>query len=381
MRTIHAMHSRVMCGCIVVLSVVSVVSLYHTMYLTPPGRAGATSRCRLGITCGPRAAGHRTVHKHESDATGLQSSILHKHKLIDLASIKPNATVKLDRTQSTIFHKHKLIDLTSKSATDYYPKNWIPVADAAPPVAERREMQDGNGDVISVPAAVDIPNTKLVQKQLLRMLSIMDSISQRHNVSYWVCAGTLLGTIRHSGFIPFDNDIDIGMNLEDYATFRRFAPEILPEDLWLQDSQRDRLYPRNSVYAKIRDLHSDYSEWSKNHKVWHNGLQIDIFIPGQSCPARSSCCINTIKSSQQIHRHKFEHILVNVPVRAEHILTEQYGDWARLPEVSKRVSHQGRVEFVTPGWVMGLYPHLYRKDSPEIRTSGDKTMYNSDDIL
>ncbi len=64
----------------------------------------------------------------------------------------------------------------------------------------------------------------------LHSLEIFDDICRRHGLKYWAACGTMLGTIRHKGFIPWDDDLDIGMLREDFNQFLRIAPYELPSD-------------------------------------------------------------------------------------------------------------------------------------------------------
>ena len=61
------------------------------------------------------------------------------------------------------------------------------------------------------------------------LLSIFDSICRKHNFTYWLCGGTLLGAVRHHGFIPWDDDIDVYMPRKDYDEFSEKCSEIFSE--------------------------------------------------------------------------------------------------------------------------------------------------------
>jgi lipopolysaccharide cholinephosphotransferase len=54
------------------------------------------------------------------------------------------------------------------------------------------------------------------QREMLRLLTVIDGVCRSNNIEYWLDAGTLLGAIRHKGFIPWDDDIDIGVPAGDY---------------------------------------------------------------------------------------------------------------------------------------------------------------------
>ena len=66
------------------------------------------------------------------------------------------------------------------------------------------------------------PNGSTLRRQQLRMfemLQYIDTVCKNHGIRYWLCSGTLLGAVRHGGFIPWDDDVDIEMLREDYRKF------------------------------------------------------------------------------------------------------------------------------------------------------------------
>ena len=62
-------------------------------------------------------------------------------------------------------------------------------------------------------------NLKIVQSEILKILKIFDEKCNEINLKYYIFYGTLLGAVRHKGFIPWDDDIDITMPREDYEKF------------------------------------------------------------------------------------------------------------------------------------------------------------------
>lgn len=70
------------------------------------------------------------------------------------------------------------------------------------------------------------------QKVMLEILQEIHKICVENNLTYWLEAGTLLGAVRHKGFIPWDDDSDVSMPRADYEKFLKIAQEKLPEDMF-----------------------------------------------------------------------------------------------------------------------------------------------------
>lgn len=105
-------------------------------------------------------------------------------------------------------------------------------------------------------------------KEFLRVCEIL-------GLKYYVLGGTLLGAVRHKGFIPWDDDIDIGMPREDYEKFISLGQAYLPENLFVQTFLTDPGYPAN--FAKIRNSDTTFIETSVRNCNMNHGIYIDIF--------------------------------------------------------------------------------------------------------
>ena len=92
------------------------------------------------------------------------------------------------------------------------------------------------------------------QQSLLEILDVFTSICRQKNFCYYLNAGTLLGAVRHQGFIPWDDDIDICMPRTDYEQFLSCAGAILPSHLravWYKNQSKEE-HPQ--YYCQIQDL-------------------------------------------------------------------------------------------------------------------------------
>ena len=115
---------------------------------------------------------------------------------------------------------------------------------------------------------------RATQLKMLEILSYIDEICRINNIKYWLSGGTCLGAIRHNGFIPWDDDIDIELLRKDYNKLEK----ILKKDpkYNFQTYKNDFYYPH--PFAKLRDKKSIIEENNIDKKFKYKGIYVDIFI-------------------------------------------------------------------------------------------------------
>lgn len=234
----------------------------------------------------------------------------------------------------------------------------------------------------------------------LKILDEIDRICKKHNITYFIMWGTLIGAVRHNGFIPWDDDIDLSFPYKDYKKFLKVAPKELGNEFFLQTSKSDKYHPTD--FAKVRlNNTAFYSKEDTNLKK-HHGIFVDLLplynannppsvftkIQRQICGVLSSCVYgkrenkpignSLIKKLPDGLLFRLRDIFLNtrgkqfyswgfyfdkkdflpasslefcgksypVPSKYDKVLTHIYGDYMKLPPKEKQVAHNpGRISF------------------------------------
>ena len=123
------------------------------------------------------------------------------------------------------------------------------------------------------------PNTQRAHQALIEALRRVDAVCAKLGVTYWVDSGTLLGTVRHHGPIPWDDDVDLCMLRDDLTRFVNHASPLLGAKYSLQTSSDD---PAIAVAAKIyingTHIRSKFAEVHGLPATQHDGLYVDVEI-------------------------------------------------------------------------------------------------------
>ena len=145
----------------------------------------------------------------------------------------------------------------------------------------------------------DKETLKKVQQTEKEILVKFISICEKYDLQYFVVFGTLLGAIRHNGFIPWDDDIDVSMPRKDYERFLSIAEKECGEEYFIQTIDTDPAY--HLFFAKMRRCHTKFVENSLQKAESHTGIYIDI-IPYDHIPDDDKLMSKQIRRTEVLVR-------------------------------------------------------------------------------
>jgi len=120
-------------------------------------------------------------------------------------------------------------------------------------------------------------NGQLRRLQLtqLSILKVIDRFCRERGIRYSLYAGTLLGAVRHKGFIPWDDDLDICMSRQDYDRFLAAWTKEPPEGCLLQNKENTPSFTQS--FTKIRAEHTTFLQYDWERGRYHTGIFVDVF--------------------------------------------------------------------------------------------------------
>ncbi len=122
-----------------------------------------------------------------------------------------------------------------------------------------------------------------LQLTQLEILKVVDSFCRRHKIHYSLYAGSLLGAVRHKGFIPWDDDLDIFMTRHEYNRFIGLWMQEKPEGYLIQNKELSPSFTQS--FTKIRKDHTAFLQFEWERGKYHTGIFIDVF-PVDRMPER-----------------------------------------------------------------------------------------------
>lgn len=121
----------------------------------------------------------------------------------------------------------------------------------------------------------DNNNLRKLQLRQLEILKDIDMLCKKHDIKYSLAWGTALGAVRHSGFIPWDDDIDICMKPIEYQKFLEISKTELPNKYFLQNFNTERY--SNIFWTKIRENNTSSLPVDMVNYENHWGICVDVF--------------------------------------------------------------------------------------------------------
>lgn len=122
---------------------------------------------------------------------------------------------------------------------------------------------------------MDYEILRRVQCEMLIIAKEIKRVCDKNDIAYFLVGGTLIGAIRHKGFIPWDDDMDIGMLRSDFIKFVSVAPHQLGKGFFLQTWDTDDEY--GNAFAKVRMEGTLFKEANDARQKVHQGFWVDIF--------------------------------------------------------------------------------------------------------
>lgn len=117
----------------------------------------------------------------------------------------------------------------------------------------------------------ELRNLQLVELDIMKLFA---SICEKHNLRYFLVGGTMLGAIRHKGFIPWDDDMDVGMPRPDYEKFLRIVRDELPDGYDFLNYKQNKEYKR--YFSRLVDKNVKITNASNTNTIVENAW-LDIF--------------------------------------------------------------------------------------------------------
>lgn len=168
-----------------------------------------------------------------------------------------------------------------------------------------------------------------LQMMELEILEAIDSVCREHGITYFLDSGTVLGARRHGGFIPWDDDIDLGMPREDYERFLEVAPAALGERFCVTCS---RMNPRQAaLFAKVMLTGTRFVTDETEEAGFDQGVFVDIF------PYDAVCAESNAAKRQRKRCMMWQSI--SYLYHSKHILVPHKGAMGTIETIACRVAH------------------------------------------
>ena len=167
---------------------------------------------------------------------------------------------------------------------------------------------------------MDQETLKKLHKYLLELLDEFVRICDKNNLDYFLYGGTLLGAVRHKGFIPWDDDLDVAMLRKDYEKFLEIAPTELKDKFIIDNYHTNKNCYLN--FTKIRNKKTLFVQNFQQNYDGEKGIWIDVFpLDGiNKLSIFQILRIKTVKYIRSIEHYKSNIFLGNNKIKLKKFL-------------------------------------------------------------
>ena len=116
---------------------------------------------------------------------------------------------------------------------------------------------------------------KKIQEIELKSLQVFSDLCKKLDIEFFLYGGTMLGAVKYSGFVPWDDDLDIALLRKDYDKFIKIAPSLLPDEYEIQHPSNNKLSPFS--YIKLRRTDTVLVEYALHKIKMNQGVYFDIY--------------------------------------------------------------------------------------------------------
>ncbi len=184
-----------------------------------------------------------------------------------------------------------------------------------------------------------------LQKTLLMMLKDIMEVCEEKGIKYYAYSGTALGAVRHDGFIPWDDDIDIFMTREDYEKFEKVIKERSDKYKFVTIENTDDYF---LLFSKVMLKGTKFREWWANQVNFNPGIAVDIF-PLEKLP------MNNIKRFIHLKRIRILNRLISVSIL-------RYEGYPKFQQIPVNIVHYFLKTFhITPNFLKNKCLKLIKK--------------------